>query len=254
MLTSKLFKQGRLNLSCIAFNQTNLSKADYEKAFTSRLQTFKQRHQIVYGQDKADKIKEVAARIEPHRIEHIKGLVKSYFLLGMIEKNYANLKMKDLLLNKDLSEVDLNTNWVSLTKSEAPVEPVNPSYFKQNEFMSEFTKWLKTQEKVDIGFSSQTSTQVASGAEQKAEKVEVKEVKKEEKKEKEIWDLVLLSYDPAKKITVIKEIRAITSLGLKESKDLVETLPSKILTKVKKDEAKPHIDKIEAAGGKVELQ
>ena len=238
-----------------AFSQTNLNKADYDKAFAQKLQTLKERYQIVYGDNKEEKIKEVANRVEPHRVEHVKAMVKSYFLLGVLEKNYANLKIKDVMQSKGFSELDTNTNWVSLAKMDQPIEPVNPNYFKQNEYMSEFTKWLKTQEKIDVGLASApASTAVKAEATNKSEKVEAKEVKKEEKKEKEIWDLVLLSFDPAKKITVIKEIRAITNLGLKESKELVETLPSKILTKIKKDEAKPHMDKIEAAGGKVELQ
>ena len=57
-----------------------------------------------------------------------------------------------------------------------------------------------------------------------------------------------------KKINVIKEVRAATSLGLKEAKDLVEGAPKDVKTGVKKQEAEEIKKKLEAAGAKVELK
>ena len=57
-----------------------------------------------------------------------------------------------------------------------------------------------------------------------------------------------------KKIQVIKEVKAITGLGLKEAKDLVDNAPSPLKEAVPKDEAEAVKDKIEAAGGVVELK
>ena len=57
-----------------------------------------------------------------------------------------------------------------------------------------------------------------------------------------------------KKINVIKEVRAATSLGLKEAKDLVEGAPKEVKTGVKKQEAEEIKKKLEAAGAKVELK
>ena len=57
-----------------------------------------------------------------------------------------------------------------------------------------------------------------------------------------------------KKINVIKEVRAITGLGLKEAKDLVEGAPKEIKTGVNKKEAEEIKKKLEAAGAKVELK
>ena len=57
-----------------------------------------------------------------------------------------------------------------------------------------------------------------------------------------------------KKINVIKEVRAITGLGLKEAKDLVEGAPKEIKTGVPKKEADEFKKKLEAAGAKVELK
>jgi large subunit ribosomal protein L7/L12 len=57
-----------------------------------------------------------------------------------------------------------------------------------------------------------------------------------------------------KKINVIKEVRAITGLGLKEAKDLVEAAPKEIKSDVPKKEAEEFKKKLEAAGAKVELK
>ena len=57
-----------------------------------------------------------------------------------------------------------------------------------------------------------------------------------------------------KKINVIKEVRAITGLGLKEAKDLVEGAPKPVKEDVAKDEAEEIKGKLEEAGASVELQ
>ena len=71
--------------------------------------------------------------------------------------------------------------------------------------------------------------------------------------EKVEFDVILIS-SGEKKIQVIKEVRAITSLGLKEAKELVESAPKAIKEAVSKDEAEKIKEKIEAAGGQVEIK
>ena len=66
--------------------------------------------------------------------------------------------------------------------------------------------------------------------------------------------IVVLTSSGDKKINVIKEIRAITTLGLKEAKDLVEAAPKEIKKGVNKKEAEEIKKKLEAAGAKVELK
>ena len=65
---------------------------------------------------------------------------------------------------------------------------------------------------------------------------------------------VILAHAGANKIQVIKEIRAVTSLGLKEAKVLVESAPKPVKTGAKKEEAEEIKKKLEAAGAKVELK
>lgn len=74
-----------------------------------------------------------------------------------------------------------------------------------------------------------------------------------EEEEKTEFDVVL-SEIGANKIQVIKVVRAVTSLGLKEAKDLVDGTPNPIKEGVPKDEAESIKKKIEEAGGKVEVK
>jgi len=71
--------------------------------------------------------------------------------------------------------------------------------------------------------------------------------------EKDEFDVVLTGAGD-KKIQVIKEVRALTSLGLKEAKDLVDSAPKPVLEKVTKEQAEEAKAKLEAAGAAVELK
>ncbi len=71
--------------------------------------------------------------------------------------------------------------------------------------------------------------------------------------EKTEFDAILIAHGD-KKIEVIKEVRAITGLGLKEAKDLVDGAPKPIKTGIKKEEAEGIKAKLEAAGAKVEIK
>ena len=72
--------------------------------------------------------------------------------------------------------------------------------------------------------------------------------------EKDEFNVVLTAVDAAKKIAVIKVVREITGLGLKEAKDLVEGAPKAVKENVAKAEAEEMKKKITEAGGTVELK
>ena len=65
---------------------------------------------------------------------------------------------------------------------------------------------------------------------------------------------VILTAAGDKKIQVIKEVRALTSLGLKEAKDLVDSAPKPVLERVNKEAADKAKEQLEAAGGSVEVK
>jgi large subunit ribosomal protein L7/L12 len=72
--------------------------------------------------------------------------------------------------------------------------------------------------------------------------------------EKTEFNVILKAFDDSKKIAVIKEVRAVTGLGLKEAKDLVEGAPKPLKENVPKDEAEKIKKSVTEAGGTVEIQ
>ncbi|RAL49847.1 hypothetical protein DM860_002138 [Cuscuta australis] len=76
----------------------------------------------------------------------------------------------------------------------------------------------------------------------------------EKKPEKTVFELKLESYDAAQKIKIIKEVRGVTDLGLKEAKDLVEKSPAIFKKGVSKEEGEQIIEKLKAVGAKVVME
>ena len=108
--------------------------------------------------------------------------------------------------------------------------------------LSEFIKELEEK----FGVSAAAPVAVAAAGSAPAEAAAPAEEKTE-------FDVILAGAGD-QKIKVIKEIRAITSLGLKEAKDLVESAPQPIKEGVTKEEAQEIKEKIEAVGGSVEVK
>ena len=107
--------------------------------------------------------------------------------------------------------------------------------------LSEFIKELE--EKFGVSAAAPVAVAAAGGAPADAAPAE----------EKTDFDVVLAAIGD-QKIKVIKEIRAITSLGLKEAKELVESAPQSVKEGVSKEEAQEIKEKIEAVGGSVEIK
>ena len=72
--------------------------------------------------------------------------------------------------------------------------------------------------------------------------------------EKTTFDVILTTVPADKKIQVIKVVRELTSLGLKEAKDLVEAVPKPVKTDVAKEESETMRKKLEEVGAKVEIK
>ncbi|MHB9026022.1 MAG: 50S ribosomal protein L7/L12 [Armatimonadota bacterium] len=76
----------------------------------------------------------------------------------------------------------------------------------------------------------------------------------EEVEEKTTFDVILTGFDAAKKINVIKVVRELTSLGLKEAKDLVEGAPKPVKEGVTKEDAEETKKKLEEGGATTEIK
>ena len=109
--------------------------------------------------------------------------------------------------------------------------------------LSELVKELE--EKFGVSAAAPVAVGVAAGA--------VPGAPAEEAEEKTEFDVILADIG-SKKINVIKEVRAVTGLGLKDAKDLVEAAPKAIKEAVSKEEAEKIKEQIEKAGAKVEIK
>ena len=108
--------------------------------------------------------------------------------------------------------------------------------------LSEFVKQFED----TFGVTAAAPVAVAAAGAAPAAAEEAEEVSNE-------VDVILVSAGE-KKIQVIKEVRALTSLGLKEAKDLVEAAPKAVLERVTRDAAAKAKDQLEAAGASVEVK
>ncbi len=109
--------------------------------------------------------------------------------------------------------------------------------------LSEFVKAFE--EKFGVTAAAPMAAPAAAGAPAAAAPAEAEE--------QDEFDVVLSGIGE-KKIQVIKEVRALTSLGLKEAKDLVEAAPKPVLEKVNKEAAEKAKAQLESAGATVELK
>ena len=126
---------------------------------------------------------------------------------------------------------------MAVTKEDVVEFISNMSVLELSELIKEF------EEKFGVSAAAPVAVAVAGAPGAGAEAVE----------EKTEFDAILTAVGD-KKINVIKEVRAITALGLKEAKELVEGAPLPIKEGVSKDEAAEIKTKIEAAGGTVEIK
>src|SRR5918996_3179477 len=111
--------------------------------------------------------------------------------------------------------------------------------------LSEFIK--KFEETFDVQAAAMAAPMAMAGGAATAE------AGAEEAEEQTEFDVILASAGD-KKIQVIKEVRALTSLGLKEAKDLVDAAPKPVLERVPREQADKAKAQLEAAGGSVELK
>ena len=118
--------------------------------------------------------------------------------------------------------------------------------YVENMTVLELSKLVKTLEE-RLGVSAAAPVAVAAAAPAAGAAAAAEEEKTE-------FDVILAGFDAAKKIGVIKVVRELTGLGLKEAKDLVEAAPKPLKEAIAKDEAEKIKKQLEEAGAKVEVK
>jgi large subunit ribosomal protein L7/L12 len=164
------------------------------------------------------------------------------FQIQKVLKNYTERTIK----LKHVAPITIVEPWLELQKQLGNKIPEDGAKFPHyEEMMKDLSKWY---------ISQNPSFGIGSGPAVAAVKEEKVVEKKEEKKEKEAYDIELTSFEPAKKIVLIKEVRALLNLGLKEAKELVEKAPTVIMKGVKKAETEAVLNKFKEHGAVMTLK
>jgi large subunit ribosomal protein L7/L12 len=143
-----------------------------------------------------------------------------------------------------INPMKMNLDWPSVKRDDTGSwPPANPNWFKQQEMMARMGPMLGM-----MGGGGAPAAAAAAPVEAKVEKP-----KEEEKKEKSHYDIELTKFDAAKKIALIKEVRGILNLGLKEAKEMVEGSPVWLKKEVAKEEAEKLVAKLKEFGAECRL-
>ena len=138
----------------------------------------------------------------------------------------------------------LNLDWPSLKQDGVGTwPPANPNWFKQQELMSSLGPFMGQMGGGGGGGQAQAAAPAGEAA----------PAEEEAPKEKTHYDLELTKFDPKSKIKIIKEVRAIFGLGLKEAKETVEGAPVWLKKEVAKEEADALAEKLTALGAEIRL-
>lgn len=139
-----------------------------------------------------------------------------------------------------INPLKLNMDWPSLKMdTDGTWPPMNPNWFKQQEFMSQLGPLMGS---------------MGGGGSAPAEEGEEGDgAAKEETKVKDSFDVELSGFDPKKKIKLIKEVRGLFGLGLKEAKEMVEGAPVWLKKDLKKEDAEELAAKMNELGAETKI-
>ncbi len=139
-----------------------------------------------------------------------------------------------------INPLKLNMDWPSLKMdTDGTWPPMNPNWFKQQEFMSQLGPLM--------------GSMGGGGAAPAEEGEEGDGAAKEETKVKDSFDVELSGFDPKKKIKLIKEVRGLFGLGLKEAKEMVEGAPVWLKKDLKKEDAEELAAKMNELGAETKI-
>ena len=166
--------------------------------------------------------------------------------LNVFEMRYMAASMKQRVQRTTgINPLKINMDWPSVKMDAGGTwPPANPNWFKQQELMANLGPFMGN---MGGGGGAAAPQQQAGGGQDAEEK------KEEKQEEKTHFDIELSKFDAATKIKVIKEVRGLFGLGLKEAKETVEGAPRWLKKEVAKEEAEEIKEKLEKLGAEVRL-
>ena len=251
--TNKSFSSLQTELQSIN-PKINLSKESEDEFYEDKLYFF----QCDFSKLQKDKLKKhqafVCAELTNHQKYEVNILVDIISHFNSTEKSYYNHVFNNLvLINANNDEKSL-FNCAANNTNKKKSNNYEDFLFKPEEMFNPNIQIINT-------YTDSLRPFLASGyfaGKQAVENIDnIKEVKEEAKEEVKklnpIVSIKLLEFETGKKIVLIKEVRGLLSLGLKEAKEIVESPNVILISKIKREEAEVIKAKLEGIGAKIEL-
>ena len=206
----------------------------------------KEWEQIAMDRD-AQQMKALTEELDDESRRKVEFLIDKVLTLNLFEMRYFNANMKERVQRSTgMNPMKINMDWPSIKQmDDGTWPPLNPNWFKQQELMAKVGPFM-------AGMGMTGGAPAAAGGEA-AEGGDGEQAKEEAVPEKTNVDIELSGFDAKAKIKIIKEIRSLMGLGLKEAKELVEGAPAWIKKDVKKEEAEEITKKLEELGAQVKV-
>jgi large subunit ribosomal protein L7/L12 len=191
--------------------------------------------------------KMIENELDEYQRKKVDFIVDKILSLNIFEMRYLAGQVKTRVQRTTgMNPLKLNMDWPSIKMdSDGTWPPLNPNWFKQQELMAQVGPFMESMGMRSGGGGGGAAQ--ASGEQEGEAKVEIK------KEEKTSFDVELSGYDAKEKIKIIKEIRAILNLGLKEAKEMVEGAPIWIQRGMKKEDADKLVKTLEPLGAKLKV-
>lgn len=177
--------------------------------------------------------------LSEHQMKRIQFVCDKFITLNAYEIRYVTAVVQRRIEKvSGINPLKLNMDWPSIKKdTDGTWPPLNPNWFKEQGIMEHMGSIMGGM----------------GGGEAPAEEEEEGESGGSQAKEKDTFDVELSGFEPKSKIKLIKEIRSMFSLGLKEAKETVEGAPLWLKKGLKKEDADEMVEKLTALGAELKV-
>lgn len=252
---SSLRAQAKAWSRILTASRTNFfSTAIKDQQFEDIAAKFEREWKLVYDETNTNQAAELSQVLTPNKKKRAELLAEAIVEMDLFELRYFSTLVRDRVAKTSgINPLKLNVDWPSLKQADAANWSTN--YFQQQEAINKL--WPSGQ----LGFAQNFGGGAFAGGvggavapqQQQAEAPKVEEKVEEKPQEKSKFDIELAGIDATKKIAIIKEVRELLKLGLKEAKEMVEKAPVVLQRDVKKEEAEQLKEKLAALGCSVNL-
>jgi len=217
---------------------------------------FEREWKKLYDERNASQLSELEKELTENQRKRVALLAQALLELNTLELRYFSTALREKVFKTSgINPLKLNLDWPTVKQLDiGSWPPANPNWFLQQEAIAKL--WPAGQQGFAQLFGGAAfgagGGAVGGAPGGQAAAAPVEEVK-EEKVEKLKFDIELSAIDATKKIAIIKEVREITKLGLKEAKEMVEKAPVTLMKEVKKEEAEKLKEKLAAIGCTINL-